>query len=197
MTPYWMPVVGIDPSLRNFGMVRMSIDLNSCLTKLDEFLLVETEKEVNKTVRRNSDDLLRCQKIIKAYHAFIRDNGIKLAFSEVPTGAQSARAMFANGVITGLLASCPIPLIQVQPSETKMATVGTKTASKEEMIEWAGETYPNAPWLRHKSKGVMVLTSKNEHLADAAAVVHAGMKTDQFQQLRAIFLHRPGVLAHI
>lgn len=179
-------IVGLDPSMANFGMSFMHLDLNTLELSLEELLLIETEKKANKVVRQNSDDLRRCQEITSLYHKAILGFGASFAFSEVPTGAQSARAMLANGIVLGILASCPVPLIQVQPTETKMATVGTKTASKEEMIEWAAETYPDAPWLRHKSKGRMVLTNKNEHLADATAVVHAGLKTDQFQQVRAL-----------
>lgn len=183
-----IPIVGLDPSMANFGMSFMYLDLEAMKLELNSLLLVETEKRANKVVRQNSDDLRRCQEITTLYHKAIAAFGAKFAFSEVPTGAQSARAMLANGIVLGVLASCPVPLIQVQPTETKMATVGTKTASKEEMIEWAAETYPDAPWLRHKSKGQMVLTNKNEHLADATAVVHAGLKTDQFQQVRAMLL---------
>lgn len=179
-------VVGLDPSMSNFGMAFMHLDLETLNLKLDSLLLIETEKKANKVVRQNSDDLRRCQEITWKYHKAVKAFGAQFAFSEVPTGAQSARAMLANGIVLGVLASCPIPLIQVQPTETKMATVGTKTASKQEMIEWSGETYPDGPWLRHKSKGQMVLSLKNEHLADATAVVHAGLKTDQFQQLRAM-----------
>lgn len=179
-------VVGLDPSMANFGMCFMTLDLKSLDLTLEELVLIETEKKANKVVRQNSDDLRRCQEIILMYHKAVERFGAEFAFSEVPTGAQSARAMLANGIVLGLLASCPVPLIQVQPTETKVATVGTKTASKEEMIEWAAETYPDAPWLRHKHKGAMRLSNKNEHLADAAAVVHAGLKTDQFQQLRAL-----------
>lgn len=179
-------IVGLDPSMANFGMSFMLLDIDTLKLELAELLLIETEKKANKVVRQNSDDLRRCQEITRLYHKALVGFGAQFAFSEVPTGAQSARAMLANGIVLGVLASCPVPLIQVQPTETKLATVGTKTASKEEMIEWAAETYPDAPWLRHKSKGQMVLTNKNEHLADATAVVHAGLKTDQFQQLRAL-----------
>ena len=178
-------VAGIDPSLAHFGMCKMTLYINDSSLYLEDLYLIDTEKRANKSVRQNSDDLRRCQEIIKVYHDYVK--GCAIVFSEIPTGAQSARAMFANGAVSGLLASCPVPLIQVQPFETKLATVGTKTASKEEMIEWAGETYPDGEWLRRKSKGVFVLTKNNEHLADAVAVVHAGLKTDEFQRLAAMW----------
>jgi Holliday junction resolvasome RuvABC endonuclease subunit len=87
----------------------------------------------------------------------------------------------------GILAGCPKPLFQIQPSETKLATVGTKTASKEEMIEWAVEAYPNAPWFRLRDKPGGKIIAKNEHIADALAVVHAGLETDQFAQFMTMY----------
>jgi hypothetical protein len=45
--------------------------------------------------------------------------------------------------------------------------------------------FPNAPWLRAKGGKKQILNS-NEHLADAVAIAHAGIKTDQFLQLMAM-----------
>ncbi len=112
--------------------------------------------------------------------------GCAVAISEVPSGAQSARAAFMLGSVVGVLASCPVPLIQVSPIEVKKATVGKKTASKQEMIDWAVARYPDLPWLRRKSRGELVLVNKNEHLADAVATLHCGVQSVQFAQLRAL-----------
>jgi len=176
-----MLVASMDPSLANFGVAELHLDTETLKLSVRSLTLIETEKRTGKTVRQNSDDLRRCKEIVQRYHFLI--NKCTVAFAEIPTGAQSARAMYAFGASVGMLASCPIPLIQVQPFETKLATVGTKTASKEEMIEWAVEHYPDAPWIRRAGK----MTLKNEHLADAVAVAHAGIKTDQFQQLLAMW----------
>ena len=86
----------------------------------------------------------------------------------------------------GALSSCPIPLIQVQPTEVKLATVGKKTATKEEMINHAVKAHPEANWIVRKSKGQIVLTASNEHLADAVSVIYAGLLSDQFTQATAL-----------
>lgn len=177
-----MLVAGIDPSLRSFGMARLDLDLNTLKLTVLDLKLIETDKQSSKTVRQNSDDLRRAIQLNEGFHEFIAD--CKFVFAEIPTGAQSARAMYAFGLVVGVISSLKIvkkPLIQVQPFETKLATVGTKTASKEEMIEWADEAYPDAPWMRVKKTNKML--GKNEHLADAVAVAHAGLKTDQFLQI--------------
>lgn len=63
-----------------------------------------------------------------------------------------------------------------------MATTGSKTSTKEEMIEWAVSQQPNAEWLQRGGK----LTKKNEHLADAYGAIVAGMQTDDFKSAMAI-----------
>lgn len=173
-------VLGTDPTLTNFGMVHMTYDTASAKLHVLRMELVVTERKVTKSIRQNSDDLRRAEELNLRFHHACK--GKNMVFSEIPTGSQSARANLSFGVVIGLLAGCPVPLIQIQPSETKLAAVGTKTASKEEMIEWAVEKYPNLNWHRRKSKGNLVLMNSNEHLADAIAVVHAGVNTDEFKR---------------
>lgn len=177
-------VAGVDPAFCNLGIARMLLDTETMAFRLQDLRLLTTENQASKTVRKNSDDLRRAMELHSGFITSTKDCSV--IFAEVPTGAQSARAALGFGVAIGVLASSPIPIIQVQPSETKLATVGTKTASKEEMIEWATETYPDGPWLTRMLKGKLRYTGANEHLADAVAVAHAGIKTDQFRQLLSL-----------
>lgn len=177
-------IAGLDGSLVNFGVALMTYDTDTNTLTLDDVALSETKNETGKKVRMSSDNLRRCQE-----HAeFLKHKlaGCTLAFAEVPTGGQSAKACIAFGMVIGLYASLPMPVIEVAPAETKLATVGTRTASKEEMIDWATTEYPDAPWLTRRLKGQIVPVSKNEHLADAAAVVHAGIKLPSFKQVAAL-----------
>jgi Holliday junction resolvasome RuvABC endonuclease subunit len=177
-------IVGIDPALRNFGfaLARLNIFTNEYV--ITDLQLAQSENEAGKTVRKNSDDLRRAR-ILHENLIEVCD-GATLAIAEVPVGSQSARAMASYGMCVGILASCPIPLIEVNPSEVKMAAVGFKTATKEEMIEWAMAKHPAAPWLMRKSKGAMVPLNDNEHLADAVATIEAGLKTQQYKQAIAM-----------
>lgn len=179
-------VIGMDPSLRNFGFCKATVDLDTFEVKITGLVLVETEadKKNAKVVRKNCDDLDRAQLL----HAGVIGEcvGHALAFAEVPVGSQSSRAMASYGICVGVLAACPIPMIPVTPSEVKFAATGSKHAAKQEMIEWAVEKYPDAPWLRYKSNGKTFkkgdIHADNEHLADACAAIHAGINTDQFRQ---------------
>lgn len=179
-------IAGVDPSLTNTGLSKFEYNMGTGDLKLIGLSLIETEKLTTKSVRQNSDDLRRVQVIYRGMAAWLQD--CTFFFGEIPTGAQSARAAYAFGMVLGLIGSFSTkrPLIQVQPSETKMAAVGTKTASKEEIIEWATETYPDGDWLRAKTKGVERFIAKNEHMADACAIVHAGLRTEEFLRTTAV-----------
>lgn len=187
-----MLIAGIDPSLSNFGMVKGTLDFSqdNPLFLLDKMLLQESKQDkVNaKVVRKNSDDLNRARLLHDAMQEFISD--VDLVIVEVPVGSQSARSMASYGICIGLLSSIAQPMIQVTPTEVKLAAVGSKTASKAEMINWATNLYPNAQWIKHKQRGKWVIGNKNEHLADALAAVHAGLATDSFKQMTAFMNQR-------
>jgi Holliday junction resolvasome RuvABC endonuclease subunit len=179
-------IIGIDPAIRNFGMAIAMLDLQTLTYEIENLILLETGKETGKVVRQNSDDLRRARVLAKGMVAACQ--GVTLAFAEVPVGSQSARAMASYGMCVGVLAACPVPLIEVTPSEVKLAAVGHKQAAKEEMIEWAVAKFPKAQWLYRKLKGSMVPMNDNEHLADAVASIEAGIRTQQFEQVRSMWL---------
>lgn len=172
-------VVGIDCSLRNFGFAKASIDLDSMAISVKDLQLAETkpaDKKTKKVVRQNCLDLEAAQEMQRALIEHCK--GSSVAIVEVPVGSQSARAMASYGIVVGILASCPITIIPVTPTEVKKAGYGVASATKEEMIEWATGVYPDAPWLRVKK--TQALLGKNEHLADAVAAIHAGIETPEF-----------------
>jgi len=179
-------VVGLDPALSNLGIAIACVNIHTLDIRIEELRLIQTEgdKKSAKTVRKNSDDLRRSRLLFEGMVDACE--GAAFAIAEVPIGSQSARAMASYGVCMGLLASCPLPIVQVQPSEAKLAATGSKTAPKDKMIEWAMGKYPDANWLMVERGGRMVPVDKNEHLADAIASIEAGIRTDQFKQATAL-----------
>lgn len=172
-------VAGLDGAKANFGITKMLYDTETEELEIVSIRLVETQALKGKHVRVSSDNLRRAREIADVLKEELKD--CVMAFGEVPTGGQSADAVLSFGIVIGLYASLSIPMVEVSPAETKRAAVGTNTASKEEIIEWAMEKYPNAPWFTKKRNGVVSPTAKNEHVADAAAIVHAGVKTQEFR----------------
>lgn len=187
-------VAGIDPSLCNFGIVRMLLDCDTMTLSLERFRTVHTEPQrgSRKVVRQNSDDLRRAKELHTAFQEELE--GCVLGFTEVPSGSQHSRSALGFGISIGILASSAIGLIEVMPTETKLASVGSQTADKPEIIAWAAALYPDAPWLRYhkdvirgkKKRRAGDLHDDNEHVADACAVVHAGIRTSQFKQTLAL-----------
>lgn len=180
-------VCGVDPALSNLGLSRARYHLQSGLVEPLAVSLTHTENQAAKTVRKNSDDLRRAGESFAALHQWIA--GASVVFAEVPTGSQSARGSFSNGVCCGVLSSIGnLPsasgvaqprMIQVLPHEVKLAAVGSKHATKQEMIDWATAKAPDLEWIKYRGK----ITAANEHPADALAAIYAGIKTEEFKRL--------------
>lgn len=190
-------IAGLDGSLRNFGIALMWLDIDTLELSVHDLILIKTEKSKDKQVRRSSDYLTAALALKNGCHAAMK--GVTTAFYEVPSGGQDYNAVMGFGIVIGTYAGLPVPGAEVSPGETKLAAVGTKTASKEEMIEWAFEKYPNAPWRLYEKNGKNFKKGEpkldNEHLADAVAIVEAGIKTPSFQQTLAILRQHSAAVA--
>lgn len=190
-------ILGIDPSISNTGYAIATIDLEPIrISAIREIGLIETKAgQEGKKVRKSSEDVVRARTIAEKIRGVIEQNHIKVAVAEVPSGAQSARAALSNGVCIGMLASLPVPLFEVSPTEVKLASHGTKTADKEDIVRWAVElagdnqAWPIGPrndWeIPYRGKFVV---KKAEHPADACAAIAAGILTPEFKKLAAMIL---------
>ncbi len=177
-------IAGLDGSKTNFGIALIDLDVQTLEMNVVDLILLKTQKDPSKQVRKSSDNLVRSQFIAQNLDAAMK--GVSTAFIEVPSGGQSYDAVLGFGIVIGIYASLRVPVVEVSPTETKKAAVGTSTASKEEMIEWAMEKFPAAPWRTRMFKGAMKPTADNEHLADAVGIAHAGILTPSFKQTLAI-----------
>jgi Holliday junction resolvasome RuvABC endonuclease subunit len=179
--------LGFDPSFSNWGIAFVQVDIVTGDYTVSDLRLIKTEGESKKGVIKASDDLRRARDLRREIVDCTQ--GYKIAFTEVPLGnaAMYNNAILSAGVVTGVLAGLPQQIIQVFPQEVKQLATGSRHAAKEEMIEWATQRFPDAPWLTRKLKGKTLFTKDNEHLADAVAAVHAGVRSQQFQQLMALY----------
>lgn len=177
-------VAGFDPSLRNWGVALGTYDTVSQELKIKTVEVIQPVLPTGKQVRQNSLDLESSMQLCSGALAFAKE--AQAIFVEVPVGSQSARAMASYGIcigVLGALRATGIPFFEVTPTEVKMATVGKKTASKVEMIEWATTEQPGANWPYYMEKGQQLLSqAKAEHMADAIGAIVAGLKTNPFQQ---------------
>lgn len=176
-----LSVCGFDPSLRHWGIAEGIYDLQTNQIYISSISVIEPILNTGKQTRQNSLDVESgLQLFTGAYNA---SKSCQFIFAEVPVGSQSSRAMCSYGLCTGVLGSLKamgLPLVEVTPTEVKMASVGSKTATKTEMIQWAFAKHPNVGWPMHNKK---LSASKAEHMADAIAAIYAGIKTPAFLQL--------------
>ena len=178
-------VVGLDPSLRNWGISKGTLDLSTGKLIIHQVSVVSPVLTTGKQVRQNSLDLESAKQLCFSTREAVV--GAQAIFVEVPVGSQSARAMASYGICVGILGSIRasgIPFFEVTPNEVKLSTVGKKTATKQEMIAWATTRHPEANWPTYKQNGVVRITeAKAEHMADATCAIYAGINTNEFKQL--------------
>jgi Holliday junction resolvasome RuvABC endonuclease subunit len=177
-------VVGFDPSMRNWGIAKGILIPDGSIVQIESLDVVKTDSEKAKQVRQNSHDLGAAETLARG--AVAAAQGAQAIFVEVPVNSQSARAAMSCGLcigVLGALRAMGIPFFEVSPNEVKMVSVGKKTATKDEMIDWAMKKHPDAPWPMQTQKGVTtVVASTAEHMADAVAAIHAGINSTSFKQ---------------
>lgn len=179
-------VMGLDGSLQNFGIAIGTIDTDSCkLLSIDNLVLSKTSKSTDKKVKRADDDFQRFFQHFDEVCKLATRYNVEYIFGEIPSGAQDARAAFAFGGVTALLAALNYhwDVTTVTPAEVKLATTGWKHADKEDVITAIHAEFPDAPWIRSKKPNAMCiekdglyLTNANEHLADGVGCILAGLK---------------------
>lgn len=185
MLPKQLRVVGMDPSLRNWGLAAGLYDCASGTLDRVRLGLVQPVLPTGKQVRQNSIDLESAYQLYQGAIATCKE--AHAVFVEVPVGSQSARAMASYGVCVGVLGALRaegIPFFEVTPTEVKLASVGNKTATKEQMIDWATQKHPEANWPTYKRNGIAHISdAQAEHMADATAAIYAGLQCQAFRQM--------------
>jgi len=184
-------VVGQDPSMNNWGLAAAYVDLETFEIDVIEIeVIVNLKKDIstNKNVRRNSLDIERTKDLNRGIQAFLNKHDPVCTMIEVPHGAQSFSSGKGMGICLGLLGAQSFNMIQLSERECKISAIGKNKGTKKEVIEWAMGNHPNANWKMKKSNGVLVSTDGyNEHAADAVAAINAGLLTDQFMSIAAIY----------
>lgn len=187
-----IPVLGMDPSLTHWGLAEGILDLNTGFLGSLQLSVVEPEKTKLKQVRQNSIDLAVAEQL--AEQAIRAARQAKAVFVECPVGSQSARAMASYGICVGVLGAIRalgIPIIEVTATEVKVALTGDKNATKQKMIDAAVGLYPEAIWPTYQQNGKGYkkgeLKGTAEHVADAIATIHAGVRVPAFQTLMQLY----------
>lgn len=184
--------LGIDTGFANAGFCLANIDMDSDLITPFDIQLVQTTKikkvdidalpfellvKDNKKGLQSYDDFIRIRKVVKKLREL--EKGVDVVMTEMPsTGAINHNAAKALAYALAIMAFPEKPVIQIQPRQVKLNFLGDENATKREMIVEAHRRHPDLQWLGDK-RG---LFDKNEHMADAIAVLYAGIQTEQFER---------------
>ncbi len=179
-------ILGQDPAFSNYGLAMVDVDVETKELHPVWIDLVETKKTTAKSVRVSSDKLHRGRQISEAVRK--AESHCNLIAAEIPSGAQSASAANALGIALGIVCGHTRPLIEVTAAEAKKVATGYSDASKGDMVAWAYEQWPDLNWAKGRSKDMPEgLANKNEHMADALAIVKAATNTATFENAAAVF----------
>lgn len=167
-------IVGFDPSLRNWGYCRAIYDPNAKSLLIKDGGVITSSAQTQPF--QNLEDLGSATQLYSGLHDLIQKYQPAYLVAELPTGSQSSRAMVSYGVCIALSAALAyqdgehtLPLLTVSPQEVKR-TVGQIDASKEQVIDWVVNTYPEVcAWLNKYPKG------KQEHICDAIVATHTAI----------------------
>lgn len=163
-----MKVIGIDPALRNFGMVKGLIKNNE-LEIIDAVTFRTKPRPKKSEVSAGVYDVRCAAFLYSSAISFIESATPDLIIAEVGSGAQSHKAAAALGTMKGLIGALTkshnLPWEIITPKEAK--EVIRKDASKEEIGAWVLEKFPNYDWVQTKCLF--------EHQADAAIILAAGL----------------------
>lgn len=163
-----MIILGVDPGFASLGLAAVELTLQTCAPLAA--WVVHTEPSARKqAVRASEDNVRRCGELATALEAAVtRWSPVALAAETMswPRNAGSAaKVALCWGVLVAVAHRHGLPLVQASPQDVKRALLGTKTASKEEMI---AEVERRWPGLELSTQATL-----QEHAADAVAVVVA------------------------
>jgi len=174
-----LKVIGLDPSLRNWGVVVATLDQANNKLTVQSVSVIQPDLSGLNTKKQNLLDLAASAWLYSNVLNLITDADIICA--EIPQGSQSARASMASGICLGVLGSLANQadrvFVTVSPNEVKLAGYGSRLATKKQMIEWATAKHPEAKWPMYKYNSQLVINEgKAEHMCDALAAIYAGLK---------------------
>lgn len=172
-------VVGLDPSLRNFGVAVAELDSDGL--KINAVDIIKTANHPIKSTKQNVSDINAASVLYNTLLPYIHD--ADAICIEVPHGSQSSRAMVSYGVcvaLIGVLMRTNPQMVYVSANDVKalVRTDKDHKPTKKEVIQWVTDKHPEAP---------LPKTLIAEHCCDAIVAIHAAMQTKQFKDYYEIY----------
>jgi Holliday junction resolvasome RuvABC endonuclease subunit len=165
-------ILAVDPGFCHTGIVAMELQSGVWRPVLLETVTTEPPKEKSKLLKGDCDF---ARLLMTADRMLAEAPKARGLLAELPPGgaksAAAQRAMaLASGLLAGLVASLRLPYELVQPGDVKKSVTGKRSASKEEIMDWAGRQWPEETARFASKRAASGWTAEFEHVADALAV---------------------------
>jgi Holliday junction resolvasome RuvABC endonuclease subunit len=171
--------LALDPGFASCGFAVLMDDTIATMG------IVRTQKDSRKQTLATEDNFARARFIAREIRTLIDRFAINvLAFESysAPRNASTAgKVALCYGVLADIAAERDLAVVMVTPQRIKKAVCGSKSASKEEIIEKLEAEYGRGPGVRALAdypKG------QHNHAWDAVAAWHAAGDTDVVRILR-------------
>lgn len=174
-----LKVVGLDPSLRNWGIAICSVPLDTGIPVVTEINTIHTTSLPSSSkIPKSTWDIHTAHTLFNNVYNAVFDADIICV--EVPYGSQDVKAAVGRGICLGILGSLfSNKTIYVTPQSVKKI-IGDKSATKAESVALAVSRHPEAKWPKHNGK---VSVTKAEHCADAIHAIYAAAQTKEFKSI--------------
>lgn len=173
-----LKVVGLDPSLRAWGIAIGSVLLDTGILTIEQIDTACTEPLKETKISKSTWDIGSARTLYTQVQEAVKDADIICV--EVPYGSQDVKAAVGRGICLGVLGSLTGKnFIYVTPQSVKKI-IGKKDATKAESVALAMERHPEASWPMWNGK---VSVTKAEHSADAIHAIYAGAQTKLFKSI--------------
>jgi len=171
-------IVGFDPGFANFGFAVANLE-----GRVSNCGVFRTKKADKKhAVYASDDNAQRIRELTRSIATLLnhyRPVVIAIESQSWPRNASAAtKVAMSWGMVVALAEERQIPMIQITPQNVKVATVGHKKASKEEVKAWAIQEHGSV-----LAASLQELGALYEHAADACAILHAARTSDIFRAI--------------
>lgn len=156
-------LLGLDTGFSSIGVARLGIVAQG-FTFVDATVIRTKKSDKKRKVKAADDNMRRVQEITQQLDPWFADDIVAVcceAQSWPRQASVASKVAQTWGVVGCLAALRGIPVVQSSPQEVKLALVGNKSASKDDIIKAIRKKFPTVPWPR--------ATGLHEHMADAIA----------------------------
>lgn len=169
--------------MRNWGLAVCYLDPTDYTITVDELHVIHSNKDSKKARLKSSRDIMTVEELLEGIIPLVEDADVIVA--ETPIGGRDSAAALSYSICISIIATLNVAytkVFEVTPGEVKLNVC--KDASKAEMIQWATNMHPEAPWKYKTQKGrKSIVSGFAEHVSDAIGALYAAANKPQFFKL--------------